>query len=65
MSEKVFTTIRKWSAVIGLLLLLGTLGAGDLGRISLGAFIVQILIGLFLIFVDWVGLLPTNEEYPY
>lgn len=65
MSEKTLITIRKWSAVIGFVLLLGTLGAGDLGQITLRAFFVQFVIALFLIFFDWVGLLPTDEEYSY
>lgn len=49
----------------GFLLVVGTLGAADLGRISLGAFIVQIVIGVFLTISGSMRLSATNEEYPY
>lgn len=53
------------SLLVGFLLVLGTFGAADCNRISLGAFIVQIVIGLFLMFNGWVRSQATNEEYPY
>ena len=51
--------------LVGFLLLVGTFGAADIGRISLGAFIVQIVIGLFLTISGWIRLSATNEEYSY
>ena len=53
------------SLLIGFLLVLGTFGAAVLDRISLGAFIVQIVIGLFLMFNGWARSQAKNEECPY
>ena len=63
MSDKVIIKIRELSVLAGFLLVLGTFGAADWDRISLGAFIVQIIIGLFLIVIGDVGFRFTNEEY--
>lgn len=65
MSEKILINIHGLSFWVGLLLLLGTFGAADLDQISVGAFIVQIVIGLFLTIFGWLGFQETNEGYPY
>lgn len=51
--------------LIGFLLVLGTFGAADLNQISVGAFIVQIVIGLFLICNGLARSQAINEEYSY
>ena len=49
----------------GIFFIMGTFGAADVGRISLGAFIVQIVIGLFLTIIGWARSQAIYEEYPY
>ena len=53
------------SLLVGFLLVLGTFGAADLDRIGVVAFIVQIVIGLFLICNGLARSQVINEDYSY
>ena len=53
------------SLLIGFLLVIGTLGAADTGRISWIALIVQIVIGLYLIVKGLSKSQAVYEDYSY